>query len=270
MIPGDPESSDLIFLVETEFEEERMPPTDKGPALTAEEIAALRKWITDGVAWPAGELPDAPETGFLDGLFDDWFPTAHAEEPESEVGDPRTPEQLFEEVVWPTFEKNCIRCHGEEKQKGKLRLDRPDDLFDESRPETIVVREIPDDSALYDRVSLPADDFDVMPPDGKTLSEAEITAIHDWIVGGAPWVTIEKSPPTPPTPPVTEKKPVATDTAAIASILYRATIEPLLIERCGGCHGSNQQRGGLRVDEERSLGRVITAGDPSARKSRGC
>ncbi|NIP96524.1 MAG: hypothetical protein GWO24_25070, partial [Akkermansiaceae bacterium] len=31
----------------------------------------------------------------------------------------------FEEDIRPILEANCVKCHGEEKQKGKLRLDAP-------------------------------------------------------------------------------------------------------------------------------------------------
>ena len=32
-------------------------------------------------------------------------------------------EVTYEKDIKPIFEKNCFKCHGEEKQKGKLRLD---------------------------------------------------------------------------------------------------------------------------------------------------
>ena len=32
---------------------------------------------------------------------------------------------FFESKVKPIFEKNCLKCHGDKKQKGGLRLDLP-------------------------------------------------------------------------------------------------------------------------------------------------
>ena len=60
IVAGDAEASDLVFLLESDFEEERMPPPEEGPPLPAEEIAAIRRWIDAGAPWPAGELPAAP------------------------------------------------------------------------------------------------------------------------------------------------------------------------------------------------------------------
>jgi uncharacterized membrane protein len=60
IVAGDAEASDLVFLLESDFEKERMPPPEEGPPLPAEEIAAIRRWIDAGAPWPAGELPAAP------------------------------------------------------------------------------------------------------------------------------------------------------------------------------------------------------------------
>ncbi|MCC6492145.1 MAG: PSD1 domain-containing protein [Pirellulales bacterium] len=49
--PGDPDGSFLIDRVSSEDADYRMPPADHGPALSAREIALLRKWIDQGAAW---------------------------------------------------------------------------------------------------------------------------------------------------------------------------------------------------------------------------
>lgn len=51
--PGNPAASKLIKAVKGEAGVEKMP--KKGAALSAPEIAALEKWITEGLPWPEGE-----------------------------------------------------------------------------------------------------------------------------------------------------------------------------------------------------------------------
>lgn len=87
------------------------------------------------------------------------------------------------------FKNNCYNCHGATKQKGDLRLDRETDAFvgGESGPTSIV----PHNSAgslIVERMSLPRDDDDVMPPaKKKPVSPADLKAIADWIDAGAHW-----------------------------------------------------------------------------------
>ena len=50
IVPGDPEDSELVYRVETDDEDDRMPPD--GPALTAEETRLIRSWVEQGAAWP--------------------------------------------------------------------------------------------------------------------------------------------------------------------------------------------------------------------------
>jgi uncharacterized membrane protein len=91
----------------------------------------------------------------------------------------------YQADIQPIFEAHCYECHGPTKQKGDLRLDDIDALFvgDES---TWVIR--PGDargSPLYERVTLPADDLDIMPAKGDPLTPEQIAAIGSWIDAGA-------------------------------------------------------------------------------------
>lgn len=63
IVPGDPESSELIERIVTEEADLRMPPTGLGPS--DDQIATLRAWIRDGAEWPdvavdAADLRFAP------------------------------------------------------------------------------------------------------------------------------------------------------------------------------------------------------------------
>ena len=91
----------------------------------------------------------------------------------------------FQRQVLPIFEARCIECHGPDKVKGSLRMDTVAHLFGEDPEWWTVVPGKPDESLLLERIELPADDPDAMPPKGDRLTPAEITVIRDWIAEGA-------------------------------------------------------------------------------------
>jgi hypothetical protein len=51
IVPGDVEKSELLKRVTSTDQDERMPPADHGPALSAAEVAKLREWIRGGAVW---------------------------------------------------------------------------------------------------------------------------------------------------------------------------------------------------------------------------
>lgn len=90
-------------------------------------------------------------------------------------------------AVAQILEDHCLRCHGPQRQRGRLRLD---DLGSEGLrpPERDVISPgDPAGSVLLARVKLPRDHEDAMPPaeEGPGLSAPEIAAIEAWILGGA-------------------------------------------------------------------------------------
>lgn len=93
--------------------------------------------------------------------------------------------ELFVNEVFPIFETRCHDCHGPTKQKADLRLDfAAGGLYG---GEGLLVPGSPESSELVRRISLPADDFDIMPAKGDPLSSAQIEAIRRWVTVGAPW-----------------------------------------------------------------------------------
>ncbi|MCX6337699.1 MAG: hypothetical protein NT153_10515, partial [Bacteroidetes bacterium] len=82
---------------------------------------------------------------------------------------------------------NCYKCHGAEKIKGDLRLDRKDMLFKGGENGVVVVPFKPNESELLRRITLPSNHKDAMPSKGKKLSEGDIAIIKFWIEKGAPW-----------------------------------------------------------------------------------
>ena len=94
--------------------------------------------------------------------------------------------KLYPELVQPILTAKCAGCHGEEKQKGKLRVDTFADLMKGgSEGESVVAGKV-DGSSLLQRVYLPLDDDEHMPPEGKNQLTAQETAvIAFWIQSGA-------------------------------------------------------------------------------------
>ena len=96
-------------------------------------------------------------------------------------------EDLFTEKIMPIMKASCIECHGPDKQKSKLRLDSAKWFKEGSGGTPIIEPGNPDDSELFYRIDLPADDPDVMPAEGDPLSKEQIELIRKWIEQGAPF-----------------------------------------------------------------------------------
>jgi uncharacterized membrane protein/mono/diheme cytochrome c family protein len=85
------------------------------------------------------------------------------------------------------FAHNCYKCHGPEKIKGDLRLDRRDMIFKGGENGPVVIPGDPAASDLYRRITLPANHEDAMPSKGRKLADEDIAVINFWIQKGAPW-----------------------------------------------------------------------------------
>jgi uncharacterized membrane protein/mono/diheme cytochrome c family protein len=85
------------------------------------------------------------------------------------------------------FAHNCYKCHGPEKIKGDLRLDRRDMIFKGGENGPVVIPGDPAASELYRRITLPSNHKDAMPSKGRKLADEDIAVINFWIQKGAPW-----------------------------------------------------------------------------------
>jgi uncharacterized membrane protein len=85
--------------------------------------------------------------------------------------------------VHPLLVKYCVECHGEQKQKGRLRLDTLAAAFEGGRNDgAAIVAGDPEASAVMLRIDLPRDDEEAMPPgEKKTLSLGERAELAAWI-----------------------------------------------------------------------------------------
>ena len=93
------------------------------------------------------------------------------------------------------FAHNCYKCHGAEKSKGQLRLDRKELIMRGGKSGIAIEAGHPEKSEMIRRLLLPREDKESMPPKGKTLSQKEIATLQLWIKKGALWPhsTDEKS-----------------------------------------------------------------------------
>jgi len=93
---------------------------------------------------------------------------------------------LYADVVQPLFQARCYNCHGPNKQKGKLRLDKPESILKGGKDGKAIEPGKADESKMIERLQLPPEDEDHMPPKEKPqLTRGEISLLHWWINTGA-------------------------------------------------------------------------------------
>lgn len=129
----------------------------------------------------------------------------------------------FAKDVQPILNQHCVKCHGAEKQKGKLRLDSRDAAIKGGKEGPALVAGDGAKSEMVRRVSLPKNDDNIMPPEGDPLSKTQIETLTAWINQGATWpesaVAKETGPAKPPGPVLpTDFKPSAAEQKAIAAM----------------------------------------------------
>ncbi len=109
-------------------------------------------------------------------LFKDTEPVEH-----EESSDPS-----LEVEVAAIFMARCEECHGPVKQKGDLQLVPLAAAFAETGEERhVIIPGDPGGSELIERITLPLDHDDRMPPKGDPLTEEQISTIRKWIDDGA-------------------------------------------------------------------------------------
>lgn len=92
----------------------------------------------------------------------------------------------YAKQIAPIFRQKCFACHSEtRKVKGKLALDDAK-LPEQIGPGKNIIPGEPMKSTMFINCTLPDDDADVMPPDGKNrLTAAELDLLKAWITEGA-------------------------------------------------------------------------------------
>src|SRR6266516_4342541 len=109
----------------------------------------------------------------------------------------------FAKQIQPILRQNCVKCHGPEKQKGKLRLDSKEAAMKGGKDGVVIVAGSADKSELYRRITLPKGNDDIMPNEGDPLAKEQTDLIRDWINQGADWPdTLAVAKPAEPSNPL--------------------------------------------------------------------
>lgn len=99
-----------------------------------------------------------------------------------------TEKLVFQDVIMPIFEAKCNKCHNADKSKGDLAMHTYEDLLKGGQDESTksVVPGKPADSLIVQRILLPEDDDEHMPPEGKDqMTPEELAILEHWIKAGA-------------------------------------------------------------------------------------
>lgn len=91
----------------------------------------------------------------------------------------------FDRDVKPIFAQHCVSCHGPDKQRGDLRLDRKVDAVRGGDSGKAFVAGKAAESLLLQRIA--ATDDTRMPPKGERPSAVETATLKAWIEQGAKW-----------------------------------------------------------------------------------
>ena len=98
-----------------------------------------------------------------------------------------TKDVTYDKDIKPIFEKSCFKCHGPEKQKGKLRFDSLQAALKGSENGKVIEPGSSAKSVLVFNVARVGDEDDWMPPTdkGDPLSKTQVGLIRAWIDQGA-------------------------------------------------------------------------------------
>ena len=101
---------------------------------------------------------------------------------------------FFEEKIRPILAQSCVGCHGEEKQKGGLRMDTKAALLkgaeEDGKYTKVVEPGSPEKSMIIEAVEYKNEDIQMPPPKKKVsqkLSDDQIAALKEWVKMGVPY-----------------------------------------------------------------------------------
>jgi uncharacterized membrane protein len=93
---------------------------------------------------------------------------------------------IYKDLVQYIFDKNCVSCHGQNKQKGNLRLDTYDHIMSGGKSGKVIQLSNLEKSELIKRILLDQSDEKHMPPkDNMQLETFEIQMLKWWVSNGA-------------------------------------------------------------------------------------
>src|SRR6266480_2206591 len=137
----------------------------------------------------------------------------------------------FAKQIQPILQQNCVKCHGPEKQKAKMRLDSKEAAMKGGKDGVILVAGNAEKSEMYRRITLPKGNDDIMPNEGDPLTKAQTDLIRDWINQGATWpdgviiqVATTASPSSAPALPAVKLVEIKSSPAELAAIAKLETL----------------------------------------------
>jgi mono/diheme cytochrome c family protein len=134
------------------------------------------------------------------------------------AGPPAVGPSRFETEILPLFQAKCTRCHGPKTRRADLDLSSLAGALKGGESGPAVVPGSPEKSPLFEKVHSGA-----MPPAKKDrLRDAEVEAIRRWIAAAS-----------------------QTEKADRLSPVTQHDVLPILLRRCGACHGARHREAGL-------------------------
>ena len=101
---------------------------------------------------------------------------------------------VYTDIIEPILATKCYSCHGQSKQKGKLRLDLPNYIMQGGEEGKVLTPYQPGSSEMINRILLPTANEDHMPPVQKPqLTKDEVALLHWWIESGANFTAAVKN-----------------------------------------------------------------------------
>ena len=124
------------------------------------------------------------------------------------AAEPLTPEQAVLSLeARGVLAHHCTKCHGQQKQKGGLRLDLREAAMKGGDEGAVIAPGKPDGSEMIRRIRLAHGDDDAMPPEKGPLDPRDLDTLVKWIAAGAPWpdgatagIVFQRAPLAPRTP----------------------------------------------------------------------
>ena len=117
---------------------------------------------------------------------------------------PESDFEFFESRVRPVLIEKCYECHGQEKQKGGLRLDSRGHVLKGGDLGPVIVPGKPEESLLIKAISWLDPDLQ-MPPKNR-LKPQETAALIEWVKRGAPDPRMDSPAPPPQDDPLEKGK----------------------------------------------------------------
>lgn len=189
IVVGHADQSELLARMRlSKRDEDVMPPRKarrKKPVVPAD-LLALSQWIDAGAPWFDEIVNGGPVVSPAEvAAMHEGMGVTTAAKP-GEISEEH--KAFFKEKIEPIFRNHCSGCHGNQSEKGGLRLDLKKTAFLGGDSGPVIVPGKPKESEVLVRLRLPMDDDEVMPPRKKErVPEAAISDLEKWIAMGAPW-----------------------------------------------------------------------------------